>query len=132
MAWILLILAGILEVAWAFGLKKYGLKLSLGSAITVAGVILSFWMLSVAMNRLPLGIAYPVWTGIGAVGSAIAGMVFLGEAKDALRIICILMIIGGIVGLKAFSPVEAPAVSENPPATVPAEARVTGPTDSTL
>ena len=104
MAWFILILAGGLEVAWAFGLKKYGLKLSLGSAVTLAGVFLSFWMLSVSMRTLPLGIAYPVWTGIGAIGSAIVGMIVLNESKDVIRIICIILIVAGIVGLKVFSP----------------------------
>ncbi|QOV88608.1 DMT family transporter [Humisphaera borealis] len=111
MAWLILILAGLLEIAWAFGLKKYGLSLSVGSAITVAGVFLSFWMLHVAMRSLPLGVAYPVWTGIGAIGSAIVGMVFLNESKDVIRIVCIILIVAGIVGLKVFSPNEDAVVA---------------------
>jgi quaternary ammonium compound-resistance protein SugE len=115
MAWFLLIVAGALEVAWAFGLKKYGLKLSAGSAVTIAGVVISFWMLSLAMRTLPLGVAYPVWTGIGAIGSAIVGMVVLHESKDVLKVVCIVMIVAGIVGLKVLSPSD----SESPPAVVP-------------
>lgn len=107
MAWLYLLLAGALEVAWAFGLKKYGLKLSFGSAVTVIGVIVSFWLLHLAMRSLPLGIAYPVWTGIGAIGSAIVGMIVLNESRDVVRIVCIVLIVAGIVGLKAFSPPES-------------------------
>ena len=107
MAWLYLILAGALEVAWAFGLKKYGLKFTPGSIATVIGVIVSFWLLHLAMKSLPLGIAYPVWTGIGAIGSAIVGMIVLNESRDVVRIFCIVLIVAGIVGLKAFSGGEA-------------------------
>lgn len=113
MAWLILILAGICEVAWAFGLKKFGLKWgSYGSGFTVVMMILSFWLLSLAMDRLPLGTAYVVWTGIGAVGAAVLGMAFLGEPRDLVRVGCIALIVTGIVGLKAFT-----RDGDKPPAT---------------
>lgn len=107
MAWLILVFAGLLEVVWAFGLKKYGLSWSIGSALTVSLVIFSFWLLHVAMRTLPLGVAYPVWTGIGAIGSALVGMIVLNESRDVVRVVCIVMIVAGIVGLKAFTPPEA-------------------------
>jgi quaternary ammonium compound-resistance protein SugE len=103
MAWFILVLAGVCEIFWAIGLKKYGFTLSWGSAATVAGVLVSFLMLSHAMKTLPLGTAYAVWTGIGAVGAAAFGMAYLGEPRDALRVVCILAIVAGIVGLKYAS-----------------------------
>ncbi|MDB5294441.1 MAG: QacE family quaternary ammonium compound efflux transporter [Phycisphaerales bacterium] len=103
MAWIYLVLAGGCEVAWAFGLKKYGFRASGGSAATVVGMLMSFWLLSLAMRSLPLGTAYAIWTGIGAVGAAVVGMALLGEPREAGRVVCILLILAGIVGLKASS-----------------------------
>src|SRR5688572_21463752 len=104
MAWLLLIVAGVLEVLWAMGLKKYGFAWSWGSAATVAGVVVSFILLSLAMRTLPLGTAYAIWTGIGAVGAAIAGMIFFGESRDAGRVVCIALIVFGIAGLKVLTP----------------------------
>lgn len=104
MAWVYLILAGICEIGWAFGLKYSEGFTKLGvSVITVIGMILSFVLLSQAMKQLPLGTAYGIWTGIGAAGTAILGIVFLNEPRDLIRVICILLIIAGVVGLKVFA-----------------------------
>jgi quaternary ammonium compound-resistance protein SugE len=101
MAWIYLILAGLLEVGWALGLKYTdGFTKLTPSLLTVAGMIGSFLMLGQALRVLPIGTAYAIWTGIGAVGTAILGMVIFGESHDVARIICILLIVAGIVGLK--------------------------------
>ncbi|RIJ36893.1 DMT family transporter [Pontibacter oryzae] len=106
-AWVYLILAGICEIGWAFGLKYSEGFTKLGvSAVTVVVMILSFVLLSQAMKTLPLGTAYGIWTGIGAAGTAILGIVFLNEPRDLIRILCILMIVSGVVGLKLFSPSE--------------------------
>lgn len=108
MAWVYLLAAGVCEVVWAAGLKKYGFRPTPGSAFTVAVMLLSFVLLERAMRTLPLGTAYVVWTGIGAVGSAVLGMVLFREPRGAVRVACIALIVAGIVGLKWFSP--APAV----------------------
>ena len=104
MAWVYLILAGICEIGWAYGLKYSEGFTKIGvSVVTVAVMILSFVLLAQAMKHLPLGTAYGIWTGIGAAGTAILGMVFLNEPRDLIRIICILLIVAGVVGLKVFS-----------------------------
>ena len=104
MAWVYLILAGICEIGWAFGLKYSEGFTKIGvSVVTVAVMILSFVLLAQAMKHLPLGTAYGIWTGIGAAGTAILGIVFLNEPRDLIRIICILLIVAGVVGLKVFS-----------------------------
>ncbi|ARS37532.1 DMT family transporter [Pontibacter actiniarum] len=103
-AWVYLVLAGICEIGWAFGLKYSEGFTKLGvSAVTVVVMILSFVLLSQAMKTLPLGTAYAIWTGIGAAGTAILGIVFLNEPRDLIRIFCILLIVAGVVGLKVFS-----------------------------
>ncbi|GGG17962.1 DMT family transporter [Pontibacter amylolyticus] len=103
-AWFYLILAGICEIGWAFGLKySEGFSKPLISIVTVIVMILSFILLAQAMKTLPLGTAYAIWTGIGAAGTAILGMVFLNEPKDLMRILCLLMIVAGVVGLKYFA-----------------------------
>ena len=104
MAWVYLLAAGVCEVVWAAGLKKYGFKPSPGGAFTIAVMLLSFILLERAMRVLPLGTAYVVWTGIGAVGSAAVGMLLFKEPRDAVRVACIALIVAGIVGLKWFSP----------------------------
>jgi quaternary ammonium compound-resistance protein SugE len=108
MTWVYLIAAGICEVVWAVGLKLYGFTLTWGGAMTVGMMLLSFYLLQLAMRGLPLGTAYAIWTGIGAVGTVIYGIVRLGEPRDLSRIACIAMIIAGIVGLKLLSPAQAP------------------------
>ena len=101
MAWLYLIIAGLLEVAWAIGLKyTEGFTKLTPSILTVIAMIGSFALLGQALRVLPIGTAYAIWTGIGAVGTAILGMVFFGEPRDVARILCILLIVAGIVGLK--------------------------------
>ena len=105
MAWIYLLLAGITEVAWAVGLKQTdGWTRLWPSVITAILMVVSFVLLSLALRVLPMGTAYAVWTGIGAVGTAIIGIVFFGEPRTAIRLACIALILVGIVGLKASAP----------------------------
>jgi quaternary ammonium compound-resistance protein SugE len=104
MAWVFLVAAGVCEVLWAAGLKKFGFKLSPGGVGTVLVMLLSFVLLDRAMRHLPLGTAYAVWTGIGAVGAAAVGMSVMGEPVHPVRVGCIGLIVAGIVGLKWFSP----------------------------
>jgi quaternary ammonium compound-resistance protein SugE len=93
-----------LEVAWAICLKRSdGFRLLGPSVATLALMVVSFWLLALALRELPVGTAYAVWTGIGAVGTALVGMAFLGEPRDAARLVCIALIGAGIVGLKLFS-----------------------------
>ena len=104
MAWLILILAGLTEVIWAVGLKKTENFTRLGPTLwTIPTMILSFYLLSLAMKSIPLGTAYAVWTGIGAVGTVIFGMLYLNEPKDMIRIVCIALIVSGILGLKFLS-----------------------------
>ena len=108
MAWINLFIAGLFEIGWAVGLKyTEGFTKLWPSVITIIGMILSFYFLSAAVKTIPIGTAYAIWTGIGAVGTAILGMVLFGESKEFIRIFFILLIITGIVGLKIFSKVPA-------------------------
>ncbi|MHC8494324.1 quaternary ammonium compound efflux SMR transporter SugE [Thalassospira sp. SM2505] len=105
MAWIALIIAGVLEVCWASGLKySEGFTKPIPTIFTLVTMIGSFWLLALAMRTIPLGTAYAIWTGIGAVGAVIFGIVMLGEAASIGRLIAICMILGGIVMLKLFSP----------------------------
>ena len=100
MAWIYLFAAGICEIVWAAGLKAYGFTFTKGGAFTVVMMLLSFVLLDQAMKRLPLGTSYAIWTGIGAVGAAIIGMLRFNEPRDLPRVSCIALIVVGIVGLK--------------------------------
>ena len=104
MAWVILIAAGICEVVWAAGLKKYGFSATRGGAVTVVMMLLSFILLGRAMRDLPLATSYGVWTGIGAVGTAVWGIVALGEPRSAARLACIGLIVLGIAGLKWLTP----------------------------
>ena len=104
MKWILLIAAGLLEVFWSTCLKfSEGFTVMRYSVLTVAGMILSFVLLSQAMKSLPLGTAYAVWTGIGALGAVIVGIVMFKEPVTAARIFFVALLLIGIVGLKATS-----------------------------
>jgi quaternary ammonium compound-resistance protein SugE len=101
MAWFVLIFAGLLEVVWAVGLKyTQGFTRPIPSLITVAAMVVSMLLLANAMKTLPVGTAYAVWTGIGAVGAAVMGMLLLGESTHILRIISLCLIVAGIIGLK--------------------------------
>ena len=104
MNWIYLITAGILEIGWAIGLRyTEGWSKFLPSVLTLAMMIASFYFLSLALRTLPIGTAYAVWTGIGIVGASILGMFVFKEPLEFVRIFCILLIIGGIAGLKLTS-----------------------------
>ena len=104
MAWIFLFIATIFEVVWAIALKySHGFTKLLPTMTTIGGMILSFYFLAQATKNLPMGTAYAVWTGIGAVGVAIIGMVFLGDPVNPYRILFLGMIITGVIGLKFFS-----------------------------
>jgi quaternary ammonium compound-resistance protein SugE len=106
MAWIYLFIAGLFEIGWAIGLKyTQGFSKLWPSVATVGAMIVSFDLLARALKTLPVGTAYAVWTGVGAAGTAIIGMVFLGESRDVLRIACLVLIVAGVIGLKVVSPV---------------------------
>ncbi len=101
MAWLILIIAGLFETVWAVSLKySEGFSRLWPSLLTVIAMGISIWLLAISLKSLPLGTAYTVWTGIGAIGTVVYGIVVFGDARDFLRILFIIMIIGGIVGLK--------------------------------
>ena len=103
MAWFYLLIAGILEIVWAVGMKySEGWTKLYPSIFTILSMIIGFYFLSLAVKELPLGTAYAVWTGIGTIGTVIFGIVFFKESVDLLKMICILLIVAGIVGLKVF------------------------------
>lgn len=105
MAWIYLLIAGLFEIVWAVMMKySEGFTKLVPSAITIVGMIISFYFLSLATKVLPLGTAYTIWTGIGAVGAVILGIVLFQEPKSALRLLFVLLIVSGIVGLKVTTP----------------------------
>ena len=98
MAWIYLLIAGLLEVVWAFYMKQSaGFTRLWPSVITIAAMVVSFALLSLSMRTLPLGTAYAIWTGIGAVGAFIVGVVFLQEHLSPLRVLAALLVLGGLV-----------------------------------
>ena len=102
MAWTFLLIAGILEIGWAIGMKyTEGFTRPWPSALTIIGMLMSFGLLSQALKQIPVGTGYAVWTGIGAVGTAAVGMLWLGESRELIRIVFLLFIVTGIVGLKA-------------------------------
>jgi len=104
MAWAYLTVAGLFEIGWAIGLKySDGFSKPVPSLLTVIAMGFSLWLLSIAMRSIPVGTAYAVWTGIGAIGVAVLGMVLFGESREVLRIMCLLLIIAGIIGLKVVS-----------------------------
>jgi quaternary ammonium compound-resistance protein SugE len=101
MAWVYLLIAGVLEVAWAVGLKyTQGFSRPVPSFVTVVTMIASFWFLALAAKTLPLGTAYAVWTGIGVLGTTLLGIYLFNEPRDWMRISFLGMILIGIVGLK--------------------------------
>lgn len=104
MAWISLMVAGVFEVVWSVGLKySHGFSRLVPSIITVVGMIISFLLLSYSTKTLPLGSAYAIWTGVGAVGAVIAGIFLFKEPVSLLRIVFVLFILIGIIGLKITS-----------------------------
>ena len=101
--WLVLVVAGLFEVMWASGIKYVGVQrplLSLGVVLALIASMVGLW---IATQKLPVGTAYAVWTGIGAVGAAVVGVAVYGEPATAVRAVCILLIVAGIVGLKLFS-----------------------------
>jgi quaternary ammonium compound-resistance protein SugE len=104
MAWWLLLVAGLLEIVWAIGLKyTEGFTRLWPSVVTVAAMAASVLLLAIAMRSLPVGTAYAVWTGIGAVGTVILGIALFGEPATAVRLLCIALIVAGIAGLKLWT-----------------------------
>ena len=101
MSWIILFFAGLFEVGWAVGLKyTYGFSKPLPTALTIAAMAVSLGLLGLAMKELPLGTAYAIWTGVGAVGTVIAGIILFGESMALFRLASVALIICGLVGLK--------------------------------
>ena len=106
MAWTYLLIAGVLEIAWAVGLKyTHGFTRVGPSLFTIVTMIASFWFLSKAVQTIPLGTAYAVWTGIGVLGTTVLGMLLFAEPREALRLTCIALILCGIAGLNLSKPV---------------------------
>ncbi|WP_213769359.1 multidrug efflux SMR transporter [Bradyrhizobium sp. dw_78] len=104
--WLALVAAGLFEVAWALGLKySEGLTRFWPAVATLVAILLSFGLMSLALRSLPFGTAYAVWTGIGAVGTILVGMIVYSEPTDPVRILCLTLIVAGMVGLKLNSPV---------------------------
>jgi len=107
MPWLYLVLAGVLEVVWAVGLKySEGFTRLWPSVITGVAMVASFWLLATALRTIPLGTGYAIWVGIGAVGTALVGMLLFKEPATVARLVCIGLILAGIVGLKLASPVK--------------------------
>ena len=105
MAWIILVLAGLFEVGWAIGLKyTEGFSKPLPTVATIAAMAISLGLLGIAMKSLPVGTAYAIWVGVGAVGTVILGIVLFNEPVNALRMISVGLIVAGLVGLKLASP----------------------------
>ena len=105
MAWLLLLMAGALEIIWALGLKySLGFTRFWPSLLTLVAIAMSFALLGLSLKSVPFGTAYAVWTGIGAAGAAVAGMWLFGETTDLGRVCCLAMIVAGTIGLRLVSP----------------------------
>ena len=105
MAWMMLVLAGLFEVGWAIGLKyTEGFTRLWPTIWTILAMIISLWLLGIAMKSLPVGTAYSIWVGVGAVGTVILGIVLLGESASVGRLISVAFIVAGIIGLKIATP----------------------------
>ena len=106
MAWSCLLLAGLLEIVWTLGLKySDGFTRLWPSVITLTATAASFALLSLSLKAVPYGTAYAVWTGIGAFGTVLVGIFLFGESVDAARVACLVLIVGGIVGLRLMTPI---------------------------
>lgn len=115
MPWILLTIAGLLEVVWASAMKKsHGFSVLGPSVVTLVAMLASFALLALAMKSLPLGVSYSVWVGIGAVGSAIVGVVWLGERLSPGQVVCLVLIAVGIVGLRLLAPAASAVPGQTP------------------
>lgn len=105
MSWLILLVAGLTEVGWAVGLKyTQGFTRPVPTALTVTAMVLSLWLLGLAVRALPLGTAYAIWTGIGTVGTVIVGIMLFNEPASGVRLGCVALIVSGIVGLKLVTP----------------------------
>jgi len=105
MAWLTLFVAGALEIGWSLGLKlSDGLKRPLPAVLTIAAMVASMVLLARAARELPIGTAYAVWVGIGAVGAAIGGVVLFDEPVTTTRVVCMVLLVGAIIGLKLSAP----------------------------
>jgi len=105
MAWLVLFVAGLFEIGWAVGLKyTEGFTRLWPTVWTAASMVISLWLLGLALRSLPLGTAYAVWTGIGTTGTALLGIVLFSEPAEAMRLVCIGLIVAGIIGLKLVTP----------------------------
>ena len=105
MAWLILMVAGLTEVGWAVGLKyTHGFTRPMPTALTVTAMVLSMWLLGLAVRTLPLGTAYAIWTGIGTVGTVLVGIMLFHEPASSVRLLCVALIVSGIVGLKLVTP----------------------------
>lgn len=105
MTWVYLVIAGLLEVAWASTMKSTQGFTRLGPSLLTLGLMgVSFYLLGLAMRDLPTGTSYAVWVGIGAVGTALVGILFLGESRSALRLLSIVLIVAGVIGLRLAEP----------------------------
>lgn len=105
MSWVILSIAGLFETAWAIGLKySEGFSRLWPSVATVIAMAISLTLLGIAMKQLPVGTAYPVWTGIGAIGTVVLGIILFNDPATVGRLLCVGLIIAGIVGLKLISP----------------------------
>lgn len=108
MAWVYLVIAGVLEVGWALMLKQtYGFTKPVPSALTIVLMLFSFGLLAQALKTLPVGTGYAVWTGIGAMGTVLVGMIWGGEGFSWARLACVCLIVSGIVGIKLLTPPDA-------------------------
>lgn len=104
MVWFYLFIAGLFEISWAIGLKYTdGLTRLWPTIATAVAMIISFFFLSLAVKELPVGTAYAIWTGIGAAGTAVLGMILFNEPRTFIRLMCILLILLGVIGLRLFS-----------------------------
>lgn len=104
MPWIYLVVAGVLEIVWAFTMKQsHGFSRLTPSLITISAMAVSFWLLAISMRTIPLGTAYIIWTGIGAVGTFIVGIAFLAEPVNTLRLIAAVLIVSGLILMKLSS-----------------------------
>jgi quaternary ammonium compound-resistance protein SugE len=103
MAWIVLVVSGLLETVWAIALgRSAGFSRPVPTAVFVVALVLSMGGLSYALRSIPVGTGYAVWVGIGAVGTAVVGMAALGETVSVARVLCILLVVAGVIGLKVF------------------------------
>ena len=104
MSWIYLVIAGVFEIVWAYAMKQsHGFTRLTPSIITIVAMLISFWLLAVAMRSIPLGTAYVIWTGIGAVGAFVVGIVFLAEPLNAMRMLAAVLIVSGLVLMQLSS-----------------------------